>query len=283
MKNKVGIILGSAALILTTGMAQADITKQSRSRIANSDLGSSLQIDMYGSHLRGQNIIPLKQKIKEAYPGINLQSAKLKSVVLVAKTKKGQGTAVLKVGGDETYPQSVYGHVNDFHDNHRRTFTRVKLQNPSYNSQGAWKVKLKGNFKVQKIRVNIEQVQQRTRKLVMKLDNQYYSGLSQIGIKRLIRKHHGNQVLRNKVIKKVTLVAKSKKGRASAALSVGGQYSHEHRIPGKKFAFYIDSPYTYHNITLQSPTLRSSGAVKVHLDGKVKIDKIIVKLGRGRY
>lgn len=282
MKNTIKILAG---LLLSTFVTEASLAENLRrpGRLPANTINEKLVISMYDSHLRGQNKLALKQKIKDYYPNINLQMVELKSVVLVAKTKRGNGTASLQVGQKETYPQSVYGHINDFHSNDRRSYSKVVLDNPSFDSKGAWKLNLKGNFKVSKLVINLTKFQPKPRTLEIKLDNQYFSGNTVIGLKRLIRSQYGSQVLRNKVIKRVTLVAKSKKGKAKASLVVAGNYSHQHRIPGSKLAFYLDSPYTYTKIVMQNPSLHSLGPVQIELNGKVKIDKVIVKLGKNRF
>lgn len=110
-----------------------------------------LVLDFYDQHLRGNNTLKLKNKIRNMYPNIRLRNAEIVRVRLVAKTKHGRGTAALRVGSNMTQRRMVYGHPSDFHRSNANSFDRVDFQSPSYNSDGAWQVQLNGNFKVRKV------------------------------------------------------------------------------------------------------------------------------------
>ena len=100
--------------------------------------------------LRGEQKIFLKRELKRQH-GINSQNLKLKRVKLVAKTKHGNGTASLMVGGFNSYPVQVQGNPYDFHTNEHFTFDKVQIQNQNKRGQGAWQIHLRGKFKVKKV------------------------------------------------------------------------------------------------------------------------------------
>ena len=77
-------------------------------------------------------------------------------VVLIAKSKKGQGGAKLKVGDSTTSMHKVDGHPKSFENDRRASFDRVKFHNPSNNSRGPWQVDLKGNFIARKVVLEVE-------------------------------------------------------------------------------------------------------------------------------
>lgn len=111
-----------------------------------------LQLPYYGEQMRGQNTLYLKQRINNAYPGINLRQAELEKVILVAKTKHGGGKVALRVGPNVGYDMRVGGDPYDF--NERGHYYRVRMENYD-GSRGAWQLKLRGNFKIKKVVVVI--------------------------------------------------------------------------------------------------------------------------------
>lgn len=110
-------------------------------------------IPMYGQHTKKLSVLKLKQLIKKQNPKINLQSAKLKKVTLIAKSKQGSAQATLIVGQSPNYPELVQGKLRGFHSSAPRSFSPVDLQNTTGSSQGKWLVELKGNIKVKEIMI----------------------------------------------------------------------------------------------------------------------------------
>lgn len=112
------------------------------------------------SHIRGQRggVAPifLKKALHRQHPWVNVSEYRLKKVVLVAKTKHGQGGAQLRVGPKVTGFQGVGGHPRGFHRNHPKSFDRVRIHNPFNQSWGPWQLLLKGNFKVRKVALVVE-------------------------------------------------------------------------------------------------------------------------------
>ncbi len=112
-------------------------------------------LDFNDSHIRGHKgeavTISLKKSLKEQYPWVQVSDLKLKTVVLVAKSKQGRGGAGLRVGKWATDMCEVGGRPRSFHNNDRSSFDRVKFCNPSHGSRGPWQIGLRGNFIVRKV------------------------------------------------------------------------------------------------------------------------------------
>ncbi|TKB11587.1 hypothetical protein [Desulforhopalus sp. IMCC35007] len=117
-------------------------------------------LDFNDSHIRGYQgegaTIFLKKSLKEQYPWLNLSRLELHNVVLVAKSKKGRGGAELRVGNWVTPMAEVDGNPRRFHNSDRSSFDRIRLWNPSKNSQGEWQIGLHGNLIVRKVVLMVE-------------------------------------------------------------------------------------------------------------------------------
>jgi hypothetical protein len=233
-----------------------------------------------GEHLRGQNIIKLKQELKMQYPGINPKMLKLKAVKLVAKSKQGRGKATLVVGQDQSYQEIIGGDPYDFHDNSGYTFDKIKMFNPSYDSQGKWQVHLKGNIKVKKVVLIVKKKmqQQRAQNIKIHMYGEHLRGQNVLKIKQLLKQQTGMMNLQGVQIKKVTLIAKSKKGRGQATLVVGQSAEYPETIGGNPRAFQSVSPRSYDRVTLVNTTGSSQGKVQVELQGNIKVKEIIVTI-----
>ncbi|MFN2355052.1 MAG: hypothetical protein ABR512_11080 [Desulfopila sp.] len=113
------------------------------------------------SHIRGGRgeVAPifLKKAMQRQYPRVNVSQYRLKKVVLVAKTQHGRGGAQLRVGPKVTGFHGVGGHPRGFNKNHRKSFDRVGIHNPFNQSYGPWQLLLKGNFKVRKVALVVEE------------------------------------------------------------------------------------------------------------------------------
>lgn len=114
-----------------------------------------LTLDLRGQEYQGMSLIELKREIHQAYGPIDLRSATLNSVTLIAKSRAGRGQATLLVGPSQSYPANVPGRPYDFHSERPASYKRVMLNNTSYNSAGKWMVQLQGNIKVDKVILNI--------------------------------------------------------------------------------------------------------------------------------
>lgn len=112
-------------------------------------------LDFNDSHIRGHRgdtaTIYLKRTLKAQYPWVRIGDLELKKVILVAKSKRGHGGAQLRVGDRVTEMYGVDGRPRAFHDGSRKSFDKMKFWNPSHDSRGPWHINLRGNFKVRKV------------------------------------------------------------------------------------------------------------------------------------
>ncbi|MDD0852620.1 hypothetical protein HBN50_05905 [Halobacteriovorax sp. GB3] len=118
-----------------------------------------IQLPLQDEHLRGESTIKLKQLLK-AQTGKTAKGLELLRVAIVAKSKKGHGKVHLTVGQDDSLKEIIDGRPYDFDDSHRSTFSRIVLRNPALSSQGVWQLKLKGNIKVRKVVLIVDEKRQ---------------------------------------------------------------------------------------------------------------------------
>lgn len=237
-------------------------------------------------HLRGQNVIKLKQQIRAQYGQMDFQNMQLDRVRLVAKSKKGRGEAVLVVGQNASYPATITGSPYDFQTQRPYTFARVGLVNPSRSSQGKWQIELKGNIKVKKVVVLVTKKRMnRMKTVVIPMYGQHTRGQSVLKIKQLIKQQRPNIDLSQMKLKKVTLVAKSKQGRGQATLVTGQSAGYPATVYGSPRGFHSNAPRTYSEVSLRNTSGSSQGRWQVELRGNIKVDEIVVtmkKMGRGQ-
>ncbi|KJR99360.1 MAG: hypothetical protein VR65_16415 [Desulfobulbaceae bacterium BRH_c16a] len=98
----------------------------------------------------------LKKALKDQYPSVNVADLELRRVVLIAKSRRGQGSAQLRVGNRQTEAYQVDGRPGRFRDDRRDIFDRTHFTNPSYDSRGVWQIDLHGNFVVDKVVLEVD-------------------------------------------------------------------------------------------------------------------------------
>ncbi len=100
---------------------------------------------------QGQSTLPLKRMLRNQY-GINVQNFEIDRVRLVAKSRQGRGTARLKIGQWESYPETIQGNPYDFNSNEGYTFDRIMFRNNArFSDRGVWQILMRGNIKVKKV------------------------------------------------------------------------------------------------------------------------------------
>jgi len=108
--------------------------------------------DRYFDNRRGEyTTLLLKRTLKEQYPWVDTRDLRLKNVILVAKSRIGRGHAQLRVGRNISDYYRIAGQPRRFKRDHRKSFDRVRLYNPSRTSWGPWQMNLSGTFKIRKI------------------------------------------------------------------------------------------------------------------------------------
>lgn len=227
--------------------------------------------------LRGQQTIALKRELKFQYPGINVRQLELKAVRLVAKSARGMGEATLQVGQNQSYPVTVGGSPGQFQSNANHTFDKIKIQNPSYGSQGKWQIHTRGMIKVKKVVLIVKapQMTQNIRLIVKK----HSQGFEVLPLKRMIKQQNPGLDLQNAEIKRVAVLAKSRMGRAQATLVVGQSSGYPSTIAGSPRAFNSNSPRSFSVTQLEAPMYGGSfGKWQIELQGHIKVKEVIVTL-----
>lgn len=85
---------------------------------------------------------------------------------------------------------------------------------------------------------------------------------------------------RNRVLKKVVLVAKSKKGNAQAYLQLGNKEKPTKTIGRSKngFGFKANAKESYHRIQWNANRPAQGGPWQIHMRGRIKVKAVIVEL-----
>lgn len=93
----------------------------------------------------------LKRELRHLYPDIEPSELVLRKVVLVARSRHGQGLATLRVGQSVTSPRRVGGGRHRFEGHRSMNKHRLRFPNPSLDSRGAWQMLLDGRFVINKV------------------------------------------------------------------------------------------------------------------------------------
>lgn len=141
-------------LMLSLGMLGSSFA------VANHDIGNGqgqrFVLPFHDQIFRGQSQIPLKLKLKQLYPRLNLRNAKLQSVRLVAKSRFGHGRAQLITGHQTSFAKNVPGNNYDFHSRAPYTYARIDFFAGQRQTAGAWKIALQGLIKVKRVVVTLK-------------------------------------------------------------------------------------------------------------------------------
>jgi len=229
-------------------------------------------------HLQGQNTIQLKKEIKLQYPHINIQELEVQAVRVVAKSKAGRGEVVLISGQSASYPQTVGGNPRDFDFGGPDSFDKILIQNPArvMSHSGILQLELKGNIKLKKVVVITKAQMQREQNIMINTYGQHLQGANTLKLKQMIKMQNPGLDLQELKLKSVTLISKSRMGRAQATLIVGQSASYPATIFGNPGMFDSPAPRTFSPVTLINPSYDSQGVWQVDLQGNIKIEKVIV-------
>ncbi len=77
-------------------------------------------------------------------------------------------------------------------------------------------------------------------------------------------------------LRRIFLVAKSKKGKGKARLRVGAEVSGVHRVDGHSRVYRDGHRASYDSIRIENPAHDSLGAWKILLEGKFKVRKVVL-------
>ncbi|MBD66301.1 MAG: hypothetical protein CME62_13910 [Halobacteriovoraceae bacterium] len=228
---------------------------------------------------QGQSTIALKRLLKQQRPGLDVQAMDLQAVLLTAKSKAGNAQAVLQVGQRTSYPKTVMGNPRAFNRPGPRTFHTIRLQNPKLGDKGVWQIDMRGNIKVKDVTLIVKQAQIVQNVVINLPARNIMQGHSKLALKRMIQQQNPRMNLNGADLVKVTLMAKSKMGRAQATLVTGYNSSYPATIPGLPRTFNSNGPRTFFPVTLiPSRYANDMGKWQVEINGQVKITQVIITL-----
>jgi hypothetical protein len=146
----------------TPDLSQGANFEHDRDRDRDSDRDRDRDSDRFvlrfdGESFRGLSTIRLKQEIRDQLgvrPG-ELRDAELESVMVLAKSRRGEGRVWLQVGNRETRMYRVDG--GNFNSDNPSTYDRILIDNPSRRerSDGVWQLHFDGNIRVARIVVDV--------------------------------------------------------------------------------------------------------------------------------
>lgn len=122
-------------------------------------------------------------------------------------------------------------------------------------------------------------------RVVLDMYGAHYTGQSVIHLKQQL-KQRGYSPANFELVRAV-LVAKTKQGRGTAELVVGGSRSYPKTVMGSPRDFHNGAQYTYDKVQFRNPSYYDSqGVWQIHLKGNFKVQKIVLlvkrKFGRDR-
>lgn len=112
---------------------------------------NEVTLDFQDAHIKGNNVILLKKALKDQYPHLDLYNQHLKNVVVVGKSKHGHGKVSMRINDWISSPETVAGNKRKFRRHANHSFDYVTLENQQTLSSGRWQLLLKGNFKIRKV------------------------------------------------------------------------------------------------------------------------------------
>ena len=104
---------------------------------------------------KGSNTLTLKRELNAM--GYDLRDAKLMRVVVVAKSRRGQGQAKLVVGQKFAETQTIGQAQNGlgFQSTRPKSYNRLRFR-PNVRARGKWQVQLQGRIKVKAVIVDLK-------------------------------------------------------------------------------------------------------------------------------
>ena len=154
-----GDVLGGLLLIGIIGKLIKDKKKKDKKKKKPDPkpepITERVRIPMHGEVAKGSNTIYLRSELDDM--GVDLDGARVRRVILVAKSKKGHGTATLQLGKkmkptkDVLAAQNGYG----FKTNARESYNRISW-NANRTSDDLWQIHLQGRIKVKAVIVELE-------------------------------------------------------------------------------------------------------------------------------
>jgi hypothetical protein len=117
-------------------------------------------------------------------------------------------------------------------------------------------------------------------RFVLQLNDAEFNGRSAIALKTLLMRQHRINANRYQ-LEQVSMMAKSRAGRGTAALRVGRYQSNEQRVQGDPRSFNDRSPRSFDRLSFYNEARRDRGQEwQIILVGNIKVRRIVVALDR---
>lgn len=110
----------------------------------------------------------------------------------------------------------------------------------------------------------------------------YHKNPATIFLKRTLKAQYPGVNIRDMKLRKVVLVAKTKKGLGGAELRVGQDRSSNHRVYGNPWEFNDSGRYTFDRVRFRNPARDSHGPWQVNLWGNFVVRKIVLVVDENR-
>lgn len=239
----------------------------------------SIQV-MGKAHYKGQNnVVRLKQLAKQKLSALGEEASQfeLVGVSMKAKSRRGKGAATLIVGQDQE--SKTVGHVGGDQALFSITapWTYMQMHWDISDMPGLaderWQMRFRGNIKVRSIELHLSSGLKRVR---IPMGGDLFTQDSAIFLKRELKDLGYN--LKNKKLRKVVLVAKSKRGHGQAELQIGQKMKPMKNIDSAQggFGFQSDRPRSYNRIKWRAQG-QTKGAWRIHMRGRIKVKAVIVE------
>ncbi|MEO0336424.1 MAG: hypothetical protein AAF202_08515, partial [Pseudomonadota bacterium] len=119
---------------------------------------------------------------------------------------------------------------------------------------------------------------QETRRFEIDMGDRVYRQDSTIALKRLIQRRHPNVNLNRWKLKRVRLVAKSRRGRGQAQLVVGNWRSFSERVDGRQVDWDWDRPASFDRMVFHNDARRrdQDGRWQLQMRGNIKVRRVVI-------
>ena len=231
------------------------------------------------NHYQGENLVRLKRLANQQLSAMGEEASnfELVGVTMKAKSRRGQGQATLIVGQDRQTKNvgRVCGDSLCFSVTAPWSYKDVSfdLSNLPGQADERWQIRFNGNIKVRGINLILASG---TRRVRIPFGGELFAGENTLFLKRELRAMGYN--VRNAKLRKVVLVAKSRRGRGKAELMIGQNYKPVKTVGLAQagYGFQSERPASFNRIRWNARG-RTPGAWQIHMQGRIKVKAVIVE------
>lgn len=119
------------------------------------------------------------------------------------------------------------------------------------------------------------------RRIQLDFGDQHLQGQNTLFLKQVAKQQYPHLNLRNSDLIRVRLVAKTKAGRGTAVLDIGGQQSNAYTVDGNPYDFFNPDITTFDKVVMANPNWDSLGKWQIQLQGNFIIRKVVLVIDQG--